>query len=117
MRWILFALMVVAINYVMLYDLDAFRSNYFVSLHASLLFLGGIIVSIIHFIRKTKPDFLGIGITAGLLVKMIFMTTLFIYMYKKLNLSNLEMVNFLGMYAIYTVLITFYAISQLKFNK
>lgn len=116
MKWIFFAFILITADYFVLNSLDEFRPKNFIVLHASILMLGFLIFSLIHFLKKKQPQYLGLGVMAGLVIKMIFMTALFIVMFKKTGLSDSEVVNFLIIYALYTTLITVYAVSQVKFN-
>ena len=114
---LLAVLMLVAADYLILHNLNAYEFKYFVVLHGTLIGMGLVLFGLLQWLKKSQPSYVGMGMMAGLVMKMILMTALFIVLHRKSGMTDTQIVNYLIIYSIYTALITYYAVLQLKFNK
>lgn len=114
MKLIIAILVMVVMDYFFLQYWNEFDSKYFIVLHGGLISFGLIIFGIVYFLQKNRPEFMGLGITAGLLIKMMGMLFIFILLYKKIELSSHQIINFLSIYTIYTIIYTISAVKRLN---
>lgn len=113
MRYIFYLIGIVILDYLTLSYLAEYEMKYFVVLHGGIWVLGGIIWSMMYLFQK-KTEYLGLIVTAGLLIKMGIMFALFIVLYNKLGLSQTQILNYLIVYSIYTLVYTLYFIKKVN---
>lgn len=112
---IVFLVLIVSIDYLILNYFGEVNLRYFISLHSPLILISAKIFGLVAFIKK--QTYLGLYVVVGLVLKMIIMLLIFIYAYKKLNMSNVEVLNFVTVYLIYTFYIMIFVIKSKKFSK
>lgn len=112
MKYVLFLVGLVILNYFILQFLEIYEMQYFVVMHGSLWFVGGILLSGLYFFQH-KKDLLGLIITTGLMMKMIIMFGIFVIMHNKLALSQGQTLNFLFVYCAYTVVYILFFVKKL----
>lgn len=113
MKYIIILLGIVILDFFILDYIDQFELKSFVVLHASLLFLGGVIASSLYFL-KDKKEYLGLVVMGGFLIKMGVMFSIFILLYNKVGLTQGQIFNFLVVYALYTIVYTLVFIKNLN---
>ena len=113
MKYILLLLSLVLLDYFILQFFEIYEMRYFVVLHGSLWFVGGILASSLFFF-KNKKELVGLIITSGLMVKMILMFGIFVIMHNKLELSQGQILNFLFAYAAYTLVYILFFVKKLR---
>lgn len=112
LKYVLFLVGLVILNYFILQFLEIYEMRYFVVLHGSLWFVGGILVSSL-FLFQNKKELLGLVITTGLMVKMMLMFGIFVIMHNKLSLSQGQILNFLFVYCAYTLIYILFFVKRL----
>lgn len=115
MIYLLFLIAIIVSDYFALNYLELFELKTFVVLHGSLLIVGGIIWSMIYLFRN-KKDYMGLIITAGLLIKMGVMFSIFVVLYNKVGMTQGQILNFLIVYSLYTLTYTLYFVKKLNYK-
>ncbi|MXV39132.1 hypothetical protein GO491_10665 [Flavobacteriaceae bacterium Ap0902] len=115
--WIKFLItmfVMVALDYLILTALDAYLFKYFLIVHAVFISINASILFLYQYLKTHQADFVGLGIMAGLVLKMLFALGIFVVMYNKLHLNDIQIINFLFVYFCYTIV---FLLSVLKLGK
>lgn len=110
--FIIATLLIVGLDALGLYFVEELDFKYFVVTHLVLVIICFSIIFLKYYLQKTKPDYVGLGITAGLIFKMFFSLLIFVALYKKIDMSNTQIINFLFIYLLYTFVATFSVVKQ-----
>lgn len=113
-RFLLLSIILIGVDYAILSYFDAYLFKYFIILHFIFLLINVNIIFLYKYLEKRHSDYVGLGIMSGLILKMLFSLGIFVVLYNKLQLNDIQVVNFLFVYFCYTIL---FLISVLKSGK
>lgn len=107
MNWIRFFVLVVlmiVLDFFGLKLLDAYNFKYFVVLHVAFFVINTSILFLFDYLKKHQSSYVGVGIMAGLIFKMFLALGIFVVLHLKLQLSNIQAINFMLVYFCYTII-------------
>lgn len=100
--FIIVAFVIMGLDALVLNFLAAFNFKYFVTLHLVLFTICFSLILLKNYLQKAKPNYVGLGTTTGFVFKMFVSLLIFIVLYKKMEMGNIHVINFLFIYLLYT---------------
>lgn len=111
-KFIVITFLIIFVDYIILIGLGAFLFKYYVILHAVMVLINISILLLYSYLIKYKSDFVGLGVMAGLLFKMLLALGIFVVLYNKLHLNDIQIINFLFVYFCYTIVLIVTVLNQ-----